>query len=199
VLIARALRDARSSGSAHLQGELQTSSDRVSYTADLALAAGHERIVLPFATIKVILTGGAGYLRSSTAAGLVQFAGWPAALAKHYAGRWLRYPASNREFTAVTSGLTLSSALDPLAPSGKPVTGASVVLHGHRVTPITGAPAGDATFTKATMYVTQSSDPLPFRVTAVGAGKLSQTLTLSHWGEHVAPRAPNGALAVPRF
>jgi|GEM_PF-6725874 hypothetical protein len=50
--------------------------------------------------------------------GLLSYMGLPASMATALAGQWISIPPTDRGFTSVISGLTLSSALHEVTPAG---------------------------------------------------------------------------------
>ena len=192
-----ALSDARASGSVHVSETLTTDSGKVTLVADVGIDEGRSKTELSYATIDVIQLGDVAYARSSTAAGLVQFIGWKPRLAQPYAGRWVRYTRASRAFANLTSDSTLPAALSTLALHGVLRTAsAPVELGGQRASAITGKLPPMAPFSQIVLDVTQSARPLPLREVQTGAGKLSEVTVLSDWGEHLAFKAPPGAVTL---
>jgi hypothetical protein len=113
---------------------------------------------------------------------------------------WVSVPSTNAAFASIAYDVTASTALEEVAPSGHLTEGPTRTLDGQRVIAISGglpsSVAGGAG-SRATLYVTATSDPLPVRATIVASQanhtKLSLTATLSDWGEHVAVTPPKGS------
>jgi hypothetical protein len=195
-LASRALADAGVRGSVRAATRLVTESGTSAWTANVGEGEGRETLALSYATIDVIQLGERVYARSSTAAGLVQFIGWPARLAGAYADLWVSYPRTSTAFGDLTSDSNLAAVLGSLAIAGKLSARGPLVVDGRKALALSDGRPSQSAFSKVTLYVTDgASAPLPLREVQTGAGKLAEVTTLSDWSERLSLHAPS--LAVP--
>jgi hypothetical protein len=114
---------------------------------------------------------------------------------------WVSVPSSDSAFASFAYDVTVSTALDEVSPSGHLTESPARTIDGQRLIAISGGVpsgfSGGAT-SRATLYVTADSDPLPVRAvietSLANANKTRLTLTgtLSDWGERVAVTPPKG-------
>jgi hypothetical protein len=113
---------------------------------------------------------------------------------------WVSVPSTSSAFASIAYDVTVSTALEEVAPSGHLTEGPETTIDGQRVVAINGglpsSVAGGAG-SRATLYVTATSDPLPVRASIEASQAnhtmLSLTGTLSDWGERVAVTPPKGS------
>lgn len=91
----------------------------------------------------------------------------------------------------MTSGVTLSSAIDQIIPTGRLTKETVGAVQGRQVVAVHGQIANSP---PGTLYVSATGSPLPVEETA-GDSSGTETVTFSNWGESVSLSAP--ATSVP--
>lgn len=168
-------------------GELVQDSARAS--AEQTVAIGKERV-------SIVLSKGTVYFSGNTQ-GLVNYFGLTKAVATTLADRWISASSSDSAFPSLVAGLTLSSALKEVSPTGSVVKGKRRTVDGQTTTSLSGTgPAGVA---RVTLFVAAHGKSLP--VEAVGSGgsakKASgEIVTFSRWGEAVHVPVPSESIPI---
>jgi hypothetical protein len=197
ILLARAVRDAGLQGWAHIELSTTHDSTAVVITGDAGPNEGQQTLTEGAQSATVIYVDRVAYVRA-TSASLAQSTLGDAVSGTAAVGRWVSVTSSDRDYAAVSGGLTLSSALGQLLDwpnqlaMGRPTT-----VDGQQVVPITGEVrlSGGGPTVRATLDVTRTARPLPLEMNATSAAT-SETVIFSHWGDPVTITAPSGAQPV---
>jgi hypothetical protein len=196
-LLKAAVRDATARGSAHEAESWKTSKATGTYSDDVGLSEGRQRIVVSGGVqAQTVIVGGTAYMSGNQAA-FVQFFGFPAALARTIGTRWVSIPRSNSAYATVAHDATLPSALADVTPSGH-LTDSAAQVDGVDAVAIRGANTtlGAGSFT---LYVSGANTPLPLRATFSGTKGTSATLVFSDWGETLALKPPADSIPISRL
>jgi len=204
-LLHTALVDAAARGSGHQAVSSGSGSKTSTFSDDVATNEGRQVITLSDgARARILVVGGVAYFSGNQTA-LVQLFGLPAAVARDVGKRWVSVPSSNSKYSAVAADTTLPATLAAITPSGALTATASTRLHGEAAVAIRGrAPAPQSQPGFETMYVTDSSRPLPLLVTfnLQASGRLvagTETIALTDWGEHLALAPPTNTIPVSKI
>ncbi len=110
-LLNAALRDARARGSVHEVEQWVTSKASGTYVDDVGLSDGRQQIQISGgAQAHSLVVGDTAYTSGNQAA-LVQFFGFPAAVARAIGTRWVGVPRSNSAYASVARDATLRRRL----------------------------------------------------------------------------------------
>lgn len=198
-LLNLAFADARAKGSFHQALTQVVGGVRGALVDDVTVKAGRQQITSSDGTrAKVEVIGNTAYVTGNQHA-LKRFFKFTNNEISVIGSNWVSIPSTNTAFASIAYDVTLPTALAEVAPSGHLTEGHTTTIDGQRVIPINGSvPTAFAGGTggKATIYVTESSDPLPIRaslqVTQADHKKLELTGTMGDWGERVAVSPPRG-------
>ncbi len=177
--------------------------ESISIVADAAGSAGVETIRLRNASqlglVTARYTGQAVYFRGN-ANGLGGYIGMPSTLAAKYAGKWIAFTPSEKNYAAIARSMTLGAAAaqisidPPFTSSAGPRVGGvpTVVVHGTTSTLSSSGNKGTASLT-----IRSTGSPLP--VSFVGRGTQSGKtetgrVVFSRWGEPVHVTAPSSSV-----
>jgi hypothetical protein len=168
-------------------GELVQDSTRAS--AEQTVAIGKERV-------SIVLSEGTVYFSGNTK-GLVNYFGLTKAAAATLADRWVSASSSDSAYPSLAAGLTLSSALKEVSPTGSIVRGKPRTVDGRLTTSLSGT--GPAGITRVTLFVAADGKSLP--VEAVGSGGSAEKasgeiVTFSRWGEAVRVPVPSESIPI---
>jgi len=148
--------------------------------------------------VDLVVTGKTGYMRASSAfwkkfatqQGGGAAAGFAASL---FADKWLKFPASDQQFGALTSPTKANGIFKGLTSShGKLENEGEKTYKGQSVVVIHDTTKG------GTLYVAATGPPYPVALTKAG-GKNGGAITFDSWNEPVALTAPKGALDLSAF
>jgi hypothetical protein len=168
-------------------GELVQDSTRTS--AEQTVAIGKERVSIVLAKNTVYFSG--------NVQGLVNYFGLTKAVATTLADRWVSASSSDSAFPSLVAGLTLSSALKEVSPTGSLANGKRRTIDGQTTTSLSGT--GPSGIARVTLFVATDGKSLP--VEAVGssgsAKKASgEIVTFSRWGETVHVPVPSESIPI---
>jgi hypothetical protein len=168
-------------------GELVQDSARAS--AEQTVAIGKERV-------SIVLSKGTVYFSGNTQ-GLVHYFGLTQAVATTLADRWVSASPSDSVFPSLAAGLTLSSALKEVSPTGSLVQGKPRTVNGQPTTSLSGT--GPTGIARVTLFVAAHGKSLP--VEAVGSGGSAENaageiVTFSRWGEAVHVPVPSESIPI---
>jgi len=177
--------------------------ESISIVADAARSAGVETIRLRKASqvglVTARYTGNAVYFKGN-ANGLGGYIGMPSTLATKYAGKWIAFTPSQKNYAAIARSMTLPAAVaqisidPPFTSSAGPRVGGlpTVVVHGTTSTLSSSGNKGTATLT-----IRSTGSPLPVsfagRGTQSGKTETGQVV-FSRWGEPVHAVAPSSSV-----
>ena len=168
-------------------GELVQDSARAS--AEQTVAIGNERV-------SIVLSANTVYFSGNTQ-GLVHYFGLTTAVATTLANQWVSASPSDSAFPSLAAGLTLSSALGEVSPTGSIVKGKRHTVDGQPTMSLSGT--GPAGIARLTLFVAAHGNSLP--VEAVGSGGTAQKasgeiVTFSRWGEAVHVPVPSQSIPI---
>lgn len=199
-LLSRAFADAQAKGSFHQALTQVAGSDHSVLDDDVALHAGRQLLRSSLgARGQVEVVGNTVYVTGNQDA-LKSYFKFTSDQAAVIGTNWVSVPSTNSAFAADAYDVTVSTALEEVAPSGHLTKGPKTTIDGQRVIAINGglpSTISGGAGSSATLYVTDTSDPLPVR-TMIEAKEsnhtnFSQTGTLSNWGEPVTVSPPKGS------
>jgi hypothetical protein len=198
-LLSQAFADARAKGSFHQALTQVAGGVRATLDNDVTLHTGRQLLMSSDgARGEVEVVGNTVYITGNQH-GLKSYFKFTSDQSAVIGTNWVSVPSTNTAFASFAYDVTASTALEEVAPSGHLTEGPETTIDGQRVVAINGSlpssVAGGAG-SRATLYVTATSDPLPVRA-AIEASqanhtKLSLMGTLSDWGERVAVAPPKG-------
>jgi hypothetical protein len=110
-----------------------------------------------------------------------------------YAGKWVQVPHTDKQYSAITEGMTLGSAMSDLAIPGRLSTLSERTIDGEVAVGVLAHGSDSGTPTVATLYGRAAGTPLPIEGT-VRDGNEHGTITLSDWNEPIHVHVPS---AVP--
>ena len=180
----------------HLALSVKTSATATSaqVSADLGRRSGLEAISEGGASVMIKATPSYDYF-TGNAAGLTKIFGLSSANARKVGKKWVSLKAGTSEYSSLQSGATISSVTGVL-PKAKGTTLTSEILGGVRYYLLRWKVAATGSAPALSYSLTMSSRALPMRETALGAGGSSETISLSHWDEHVVVHPPAAASTV---
>jgi hypothetical protein len=169
----------------------------IELVTDAGTADGVRRVTFRNGTTKsyatVVVDAGTAYFRGD-APTLLSFFGFAnVAATRRYAGRWVEVPHSDKQYSAITEGITLGSAMDDLAIPGPLSTISERTVDGEAAVGVLAHGSDSGTPTVAALYGRAAGQPLPIEGT-VRDGNEHGTITLSDWNEPIAVHVP---IAVP--
>lgn len=168
-------------------GELVQDSARRSAVQTVAI--GKERV-------SILLSDGTVYF-SGNDQGLAHYFGLDKSAASTLAGRWISASPKDSAFQSLTAGLTLSSALKEVTPTGSMVRGKSKIVRGQSTASVSGTgPAGVA---RVTLFVAAKGRPLPIEAVSSGGTESEasgEIVSFSRWGESVKVPTPSSSIPI---
>jgi len=197
-LEAKAIQDAEGSSWVHEVVHSNAAGQTFTATNDVGTFEGRQVIAQNASRAEVIVIGQEAYIQGNASA-IENFFGLTKNDPQQLANTWISMvPADGQGYQTVSAAVTLKSDFtDQTIPS--PVTeGRPVTVDGHRCIPLTGhstqPTVGKVT---VTMYVTDSSKPLPIETKSTAAAKKGQSITTwSRWGQQVTLNPPPGAVPI---
>jgi hypothetical protein len=175
-------------------------SDSITIVADVARSAGLETVRIRHSSqvglVSARYTGKAVYFKGNVN-GLVGYMGMPSALATKYAGRWIAFTPTQKNYAAIAHSMTLPAAVaqvsidPPFTTSAGPKVGnlSTVVVHGTTTSLSSSGGKGSAT-----LSIRSQGTPLPVRFVGKGTqsgGTESGQVVFSRWGEPVNVATPS--------
>ncbi len=136
---------------------------------DTTRRSGVETVAIGQERVSIVLVDDTAYFAGNTQ-GLTSYFGFPASTASALSGRWISISKSDPGFTAVTSGLTLSSALKEVTPAGSVSEGRRSVVNRQSTMSISGVSSDGRS--RTTLFVARKGKELPVEaVVASGSEK----------------------------
>jgi len=191
VLFTRAAHDAALQGWVHVAVSATVGTTATTASGDAGPTSGQQTIHVGTQSATVVYVDHVAYVQFSSAA-LAQTLGAPT-MSAAAVGKWVSFQPTDRGYSAIVAGVTLSSVVSQLLQfPGALTVGQPTVVNGQPVVPITGQARLDGRTIKAVLDVTRTAHPLPVEVNASSTGA-SQTVTFSNWGSAATITAPSGA------
>jgi len=144
--------------------------------------------------ITVIVSSNTAYIRGD-AFTLIQFTGFKPAPSAKYAGVWIRIPRTDRDYSTVAAGVTLSSAIAELKPLGRLTSIPATRVEGQRVVGVRGTASTPRGTAVETLYARAAGSHLPVREVASRADARFSVI-LSNWNEPVRVVVPRKAVPI---
>jgi hypothetical protein len=194
-LLKTAIASATQHGSVHVTVHFFSGNKTGEVVEDSALQSGVETVAIAQERVSIVLLDGIAYVTGNRQ-GLLSYMGLPAAMATALAGQWISIPPTDRGFTSVISGLTLSSALHEVTPAGSISQGKQKTVNGKSTFSVSGT--GSTGQARTSLFIATKGNRLPVEaVAATGSGKgvSGEIVTFSRWGEMV--HTPKPAASVP--
>ena len=191
-MIASILEAGKAKSSVHYTSEGDYGPVQIDFVGDATITEGIQRITYSKAKqtghVTVIVSGNTAYVRGD-AFTLENYIGFAKVAASKYAGRWVRFPHTDKGYATVAAGVTLSDAVDELKLQGRlskvPVT----TIDGRRVLGVRGTLSAAGHNSIVDTVYAQASGLLPVReVVTQGTSKL--TVDYSKWNTPFGLDAP---------
>lgn len=177
-------------GSVHIQIRGTVKGTNATFSEDSGRSEGRQDIMVANTHAQVLLVGGVAYIEGDEQT-LQSFFGLSPTASARGAGKWIAIHSSDQQYREVTSGITLSSAIDQIIPTGTLTKQTVAAVQGRQVVAVHGQIANSP---PGTLYVSATGNPLPVEETA-GDSTGTETVTFSNWGESVSLSTP--AASVP--
>jgi hypothetical protein len=194
---------AQDASSFHIAGTIHSSSGELAGNIaglDLSIVRGKGAtgsITVGGTKVELVVAGNSGYMRASSAfwKKFAQKQGGGAAAsfaASLFGNKWLKFPANNKQFQALTSPTKANSIFKNLTSNhGKLTNAGETTYKGQSVVAIHSSKNG-------TLYVASTGTPYPVALTKAG-GKSGGAVTFDNWNQPVTLTAPKGALDLSQF
>lgn len=203
-VVQEAAKAAEDASSFHISGQIHSASGLLGAQGigvDLSVVRGKGAtgsITIGGGELDLIVTGSSGYLRASadvwTKLAKQSGGGAGAAFAGQlFGGKWVKFPANNKQFGSLTDPTNTKSLFKSLTSShGRLVNKGETTYKGQSVVAIQDTTKGGM------LYVAASGTPYPVALTKL-AGKQGGAITFDKWNEPVSLAAPKGALDLSNF
>ena len=174
----------------HVSGSIVSNGSPI--TLDMSLLAGkggRGQLSENGLAFELIQTGGTVYIKGSAA--FYKHIGGTAA-AQLLQGKWLKAPASSREFASLSQLTDLRQLVDQtLANHGSLSKADTRTIAGQKVVGVTDKTKG------GTLYIATTGKPYPIQISKSGAG--GGTITFDRWNKPVTVAAPANAIDVAQL
>lgn len=203
-LLAASLDAAHAQSSVHYVATSAVGDESIRVTADTAIAAASQAIVLNVGKGTGHVTGrlvdNTVYLRGDSI-GLEDYLGMPSTLAPKYVGQWIAFASTTKTYPSIAKSMSLTSVINQISVEAPLSGGQKTTSGGRSAVSVKGTTTSlSSTGNKGTavLYVSAKGSPLPIAYHGTGKQKKKPetgTVTYSKWGENVSPKAP--AKSVP--
>jgi hypothetical protein len=170
----------------------------VSFVADAGVDRGIQHITYRNSGrtghVTVIVTANTAYIRGD-AFTLANYLGFKSTPAVSYAGRWVRFPHTDRSYAVIAAGVTLSSLVDEIALGGQLSRAPVTNIGGQRVLAVRGTASSSKGTIVSTVYAAAAGPPLPVKQITT-RGTLSLSMSFSLWNERIDLAAPRASVAI---
>ena len=197
--LASILAAARTQASVHYTSTTDFGAEQLSFVGDAGLQDGSQFITFhksgKTGHVTVIVSGNTAYIRGD-AFTLVNYLGFKAAPAADYAGRWVRFPHTDKGYPTLAAGVTLPSVVAELTVGGQLSSVPTTQIAAQQVFGVRGtdSPSSGGT-TVNTVYARAAGPPLPVQETATH-DKINLSVIFSKWNETIAITAPRASVAI---
>jgi hypothetical protein len=190
---------ASAQASVHYTSTTDFGAEQVSFVGDAGLVDGSQTITYTKSGktghVTVIVSGGAAYIRGD-AFTLKNYIGFAAAPATDYAGKWVRFPKTDKGYATLAAGVTLPSVVSELGLGGRLTSVPTTTIGAQQVFGVRGTDApAKGVATVNTVYARAVGTRLPVEEVATH-GSIKLTMSFSNWNETIAIPAPNGSVAI---
>jgi hypothetical protein len=164
--------------------------------ADLGVGRGEETTHEGSAIATIRLTPAYAYV-SGNASGLLNIMGLTAAQAKEIGKDWLSVKAGTKQYTSLSSGLTISSTAGLLpSASGTNLSSEVVAAKKFYILEWKTAATSSAPALTTQLRIAAAGISLPDQEVTSATG-ISETVAVSKWGERVSEKAPPAGSTIP--
>ena len=176
--------------SVHVSGSIVSSGAPITLDMDLlAGKGGRGQLSENGLSFELIQISGTVYLKGSSA--FYRHIGGSAA-AQLLQGKWLKAPATSKDFASITSLTDLRQLVDTtLANHGTLTKGGTTSVNGQKVVGVTDTSKG------GTLYIAASGQPYPIEITKDGAS--GGKIVFDRWNESVSLAAPANAIDIAQL
>jgi hypothetical protein len=189
-IVAATKRAADAASTVHVSGSIVSNGSPI--TLDMSLLAGkggRGQLSENGLAFELIQTGGTVYIKGSAA--FYKHIGGTAA-AQLLQGKWLKAPASSREFASLSQLTDLRQLVDQtLANHGSLSKADTRTIAGQTVVGVTDKTKG------GTLYIATTGKPYPIQISKSGSG--GGTITFDRWNKPVTVAAPANAIDVAQL
>jgi len=180
----------RRAGSFHLRATSTQNGTTAVFVQEVGSRQGIQNITIGKQHATIVVINAVAYLRANKLA-LLQFMGFPAAIADRLHDRWISFTPTDAPYTDIAASVTLDSALNEIAIDGPVTKTAETTVLGRRVVGLTGNGFMNG---KETLYVPATGTPFPVQeILSISGG--SEAIVFSHWGETVRVAKPTSVIA----
>lgn len=186
-IVAAAKAAATTAATAHVSGSIVDEGKPISLNMELVAGKGGKgRLTLEGLTIRLIQVDGAVYLNGSAA--FYEHVAGPAA-AQLLQGKWLKAPATGKEFASLASLTDLGKLIGgTLSAHGQLVHAGTRTINGQPAVGVSDATKG------GTLYVASTGTAYPIQI--VKAGTNGGAITFDRWNQPVTLSAPANAVSI---
>ncbi len=200
-LLASILAAARAERSVHYLSTSSFGDVGVTQVCDVGLTRGLQRIIYrkggSIGRVTVLVAAQTAYIRGD-AFTLVNYMGFKAAPSAKYAGVWVRIPHTDRDYSTVAAGVTLSSTMAELKPTGPLSRVPDTRIGGQRVVGVRATASTARGAVVVTLYARAAGSPLPVKEVVRRADNARFTVTLSNWSEPIRLVIPSKAVPISK-
>jgi hypothetical protein len=194
-ILSEATTAAEAAGWMHIRTTFKLGPQSITTSGEAGPSVGREVIAITGGgQATIMLVRKVGYVRGNAAA-LTAVLGLPAADARGH--RWIAFRPGDPGYQQVARGLTMSSFLSEIMPTGSLTKTGPKTLDGQSVIELRGkapAAAGMPAGATDTLFVAATGRPLPVGC-VVGKGKADINALFSEWGQAVRVTKPRHSVA----
>jgi hypothetical protein len=190
--IAAAVASATTAGSVRVTVHFVSGRTAGEVIEDSSRRSGVETVAIGKERVSIVLVDDTAYF-AGNAQGLSSYFGFPSSTASALSGQWISISKSDPGFDAVTSGLTLSSALREVTPAGTVSEGRRSVANTQSTVSISGM--GSDGRSRITLFVARKGKELPVEAVVASGSASDEIVSFSRWGEQV--RTPTPSRSIP--
>jgi len=185
-ILADARQAALATDSVRVSGTIHELDQTIGLDLSIANGGGGGTMTIRGSKVDVVRAGDNAYIRGGAA--FYQRLGGGAAAARLLAGKWLKVPSSNPDFSPLVELTDLHAFVtQALKPEGTVTKGAEKTVDGQKAIELKSSNGGS-------LFVATTGKPYP--VEFVGGGSSSGTVRLSDWGSAKAPSAPKDSIDI---
>jgi hypothetical protein len=163
---------------------------------DSTRTTGVQVVAIGREQVSIVLVADTAYF-SGNSEGLTSYFGVPQSAAPGLAGRWISVQHSDPSFNSVVAGLTLSSALKEVTPTGAIKEGKLSKVGGKEARSIFSTNTSNGS--RTALFVATSGRHLPIECAMYGKNGTNQTgeiASFSRWGKRVRALKPSSSIPI---
>jgi len=185
-ILADARQAALAADSVRISGTIHDVGQTIGLDLSIAKGDGGGTMTIRGSKVDVIRTGNTAYIRAG--ADFYKQVGAGAAVGRLLAGKWLKVPSSNPDFSPLVELTDLRAFVtQALKPEGTVTKGAETTVDGQKTIELKSSQGGS-------LFIATTGKPYP--VEFVGHGTSSGKVTLADWDAAKAPSAPKNAIDI---